>query len=259
MTQSIALDLQSHFPSGSSDLSEQELRIQLAAAYRLIDKFKMSDLIYTHISVRLPGPEHHFLINPFGLLFSEITASSLVKIDLEGNMVEESEWSVNPAGFVIHSAIHAAREELHCVLHTHTKYGMAVSALECGLLPLTQFSLQFYNQVAYHDYEGVSLEIEERDRLVKDLGDKKVMILRNHGLLTAGRTIAEAFSLMFYLDRACEVQIAAQSAGTPLVIPPPAVCEHSAAQQDITAKGVGQLEWAALLRMLDRDDPSYRN
>jgi ribulose-5-phosphate 4-epimerase/fuculose-1-phosphate aldolase len=259
MTSSIALQPQSYLPKANLDLSEQELRVQLAAAYRLLHKFQMTDLIYTHLSVRVPGPEHHFLINPYGLMFNEITASNLVKIDLDGNLVGESEWPVNPAGFVIHSAIHAAREELHCVFHTHTKYGMAVSALQCGLLPLTQFSLQFYNQVAYHDYEGVSLELEERDRLVQDLGDKKVMILRNHGLLTAGQTIPEAFILMFYLDRACEVQITAQSAGSPLVIPPPSVCEHSAQQQDINMANLGQLEWPALIRMLDREDPSYRN
>ena len=257
MTAKIELDLQSYFPKANLNLTERELRIQLAAAYRLIDKFQMSDLIYTHISVRVPGPEHHFLINPYGMMFNEITASSLVKVDLEGNIVGESEWSVNPAGFVIHSAIHAAREELHCVLHTHTKYGMAVSVLDCGLLPITQFSLQFYNRVAYHNYEGVSLSLEERERLVKDLGDKKVMILRNHGLLTAGRTIPEAFILMFYLNRSCEVQIAAQSAGTPLIIPPVDVCEHSAIQQEVD--DLGQLEWPAFVRMLDRDDPSYRN
>jgi ribulose-5-phosphate 4-epimerase/fuculose-1-phosphate aldolase len=259
MTQSIVLDLQSYLPETSEQHSEQELRVQLAAAYRLIDRFKMSDLIYTHISVRIPGSEQHFLINPYGLMFSEITASSLVKIDLEGNIIGDSEWSVNPAGFVIHSAIHAAREELHCVLHTHTRHGMAVSALECGLLPLTQFSLQFYNRVAYHRYEGVSLDVEERDRLVQDLGDKKVMILRNHGLLTAGRTIPEAFILMFYLDRACEVQIAAQSTATPLVIPSADVCEHSAQQQDIEMANLGQLEWSALIRMLDQEDSSYRS
>jgi ribulose-5-phosphate 4-epimerase/fuculose-1-phosphate aldolase len=250
------LDLRSYVPKADSNLSEQELRVQLAAAYRLIDKFQMSDLIYTHISVRVPGPEHHFLINPYGMMFHEITASSLVKIDLEGNIVGESEWPVNPAGFVIHSAIHAAREELHCVLHTHTKYGMAVSALECGLLPISQFAMQFYNRVAYHDYEGVALILDERERLVADLGDKKVMILKNHGLLTAGRTVPEAFILMFYLNRACEVQIAAQSAGTPLIIPPDDVCEHAARQQDI--EDLGQLEWPAFIRLLDRDDPSYR-
>lgn len=257
MLQPIDLTLQSYAPKAKPELSERELRIQLAAAYRLLDKFKMTDLISTHLSVRLPGPEHHFLINPYGMMFHEITASSLVKIDLEGNIVGDSEWPVNPAGFVIHSAIHAAREDLTCVFHTHTRYGMAVSALECGLLPISQFAMKFYNRVAYHDYEGVALDLDERERLVKDLGDKKVMILRNHGLLTAGRTIPEAFFLMYYLDRSCEVQITAQSSGAKLVIPPESVCEHSALQQDI--ENLGQLEWSALIRMLDREDPSYRN
>ena len=249
--------LQSYPTEINSELSERELRIQLAAAYRLIAQFKMTDLISTHLSVRLPGPEHHFLINPYGMMFHEITASSLVKIDLEGNILGDSKWSINPAGFVIHSAIHAAREDLTCVLHTHTRYGMAVSALECGLLPVSQFAMQFYNRVAYHDYEGVALELDERERLVRDLGDKKAMILRNHGLLTAGRTIPEAFYLMYYLDRSCEVQITAQSAGTKLVIPPHSVCEHSALQQQ--SDNLGELEWSALTRMLDREDPSYRH
>jgi ribulose-5-phosphate 4-epimerase/fuculose-1-phosphate aldolase len=193
------------------------------------------------------------------MMFNEVTASSLVKIDLEGNIVGHSEWPVNPAGFVIHSAIHAAREDLNCVFHTHTRYGIAVSALECGLLPISQFAMMFYNQVAYHDYEGVALDLDERERLVNDLGDKKVMILYNHGLLTAGKTIPEAFFLMYYLDRACEVQITAQSAGTNLVIPSESVCAHAAQQQDINGENLGELAWSALMRMLDHEDPSYRN
>lgn len=256
MPQKINFDLQSYAPQGTVELSERDLRIQLAAAYRLVAQFQMTDLIYTHISVRLPGPDHHFLINPYGMMFHEITASSLVKIDLEGHVVGESDWPVNPAGFVIHSAIHTAREDLHCVLHTHTKYGIAVSALASGLLPISQFAMQFYNRVAYHDYEGVALDLDERERLVNDLGDRNVMILRNHGLLTAGRTIPEAFMRMFYLNRACEVQITAQSAGVPLVIPPQEVCDRAATQLDID--NLGQLEWPALLRLLDREDTSYR-
>jgi ribulose-5-phosphate 4-epimerase/fuculose-1-phosphate aldolase len=255
--QELEQKISSYTPSTHLELSERELRIQLAAAYRLIAKFKMSDLISTHISVRIPGREHHFLINPFGMMFDEITASSLVKVDLDGNIIGNSDWSINPAGYVIHSAIHANREDLHCVLHTHTRYGVAVSALECGLLPMSQFSMIFYNRMAYHDYEGVALELDERDRLVRDLGDKKAMILRNHGLLTAGSTIAEAFVLMFYLERSCEVQITAQSSGTQLIIPPPSVCEHSASQQN--SDNFGQKEWTALMRMLDREDPSYRD
>ena len=253
------LSQQSVPPSAKHELDERELRIQLAATYRLIDRFRMSDLVCTHISVRLPGPEEHFLLNPYGMMFSEIDASSLVKVDLKGNIVGHSDWSVNPARFVIHSAIHSAQKELTCVLHTHSRYGMAVSTLECGLLPITQFSLQFYNRVAYHDYEGVSLDLDERGRLVRDLGDKKVMVLRNHGLLTCGRTIPEAFILMYYLERSCEVQILAQSSGDKIVVPPQAVCEKSAAQQDLDIENLGELQWPALLRMLDREDPSYRD
>jgi ribulose-5-phosphate 4-epimerase/fuculose-1-phosphate aldolase len=259
MAQPIDLTLEFYAPKAKADLDERELRIQLAAAYRLLDKFKMTDLLSTHLSVRLPGPEHHFLINPYGMMFHEITASSLVKIDIEGNIIGESEWPVNPAGFVIHSAIHAAREDLTCIFHTHTRYGIAVSALECGFLPISQFAMKFYNRVAYHDYEGVALDLDERERLVKDLGDKKVMILRNHGLLTAGRTIPETFFLMYYLDRACEIQVTAQSASTKLIIPSESVCEHAAQQQNIDDENLGQLEWTALMRMLDREDPSYRH
>lgn len=257
MTQSIDLSLQTYRAQSESELDERELRIQLAAAYRLIDQFRMSDLIETHLSVRLPGVEDHFLLNPYGLMFHEITASSLVKVDLAGNVVGHSDWSVNPAGFVIHSAIHNGCKDLVCVMHTHSRYGTAVSTLECGLLPISQFALQFYDRIAYHDYEGVSLDLDECSRLVKDLGNKQVMILRNHGLLTAGSTIAEAFYLMFYLERSCEVQILAQSSGSQLVTPSKAVCEHSAAQQQ--GEDVGQLLWQALLRMLDRKDPSYRD
>ena len=257
MKSQIDLTLQSYAPKAKLKLSERELRIQLAAAYRLFDKFNMTDLIYTHMSVRLPGPEHHFLLNPYGMMFHEITASSLVKVDFEGNVVGDGGWPVNPAGFVIHSSMYTAREDIHCVLHTHTPYGMAVSALECGLLPISQFAMQFYNRVAYHDYEGVSLNLDERARLIEDLGDKKIMIMRNHGLLTVGRTIPEAFILMFYLERSSQVQIMAQSSGAKLVIPPRSVCENSAAQQDI--EDFGQIEWSALIRMLEREDLSYRD
>jgi ribulose-5-phosphate 4-epimerase/fuculose-1-phosphate aldolase len=257
MQQQIDLSLQAHMPKAALALDERELRVQLAAVYRLVDKFRMSDLVDTHISVRLPGAEEHFLINPYGMMFHEITASSLVKVDLEGNIIGHSDWSTNPAGFVIHSAIHAHRKDITCVLHTHSRYGTAVSTLECGLLPISQFALQFYDRVAYHNYEGVSLDLDERDRLVSDLGNKKVMILRNHGLLTVGQTIPEAFILMFYLERSCEVQILAQSSGSPLVIPPEAVREKSALQQDV--EDLGQLQWGALLRLLDREDPSYRD
>lgn len=255
MTQKAELPLQSYLPKAGQTEDERSLRIQLAAAYRLIDKFRMTDLVETHISVQLPGAEH-FLINPYGLLFQEITASSLVKIDLQGNTIGSSEWQVNPAGFVIHSAIYRARPDAVCVLHTHSRYVMAVSALESGLLPLSQIGLQFYNRVAYHDYEGVSLELDEQERLANDLGDHDVMLLRNHGLLTVGRTVAEAFYLAYYMEKACEIQVLAQSTGSKLIELPTAVCEKSAAQQDV--EDLGQLQWKALIRMLDRDDPSYR-
>ncbi|HEY9643193.1 MAG TPA: class II aldolase/adducin family protein [Coleofasciculaceae cyanobacterium] len=258
MRQSIDLTIQSCMPPAPPVLDEHTLRVQLAATYRLIDKFGMSDLVDTHISVRLPG-EEAFLFNPYGMMFHEITASSLIKVDLQGNTVEQGDGIANPAGFVIHSAIHAARQDITCVLHTHSRYGTAVSLLECGLLPVSQFALQFYQQVSYHDYEGVSLELAERQRLVADLGDRKVMIMRNHGLLTLGRTLPEAFILMYYLEKSCEIQILAQSSGSQLITPPAAVCAKSAQQQDINMENLGQLQWGALLRLLDRDDPSYRN
>ncbi|WP_119458515.1 class II aldolase/adducin family protein [Rhodospirillaceae bacterium SYSU D60014] len=243
---------------------EWALRVQLAACYRLVARFRMTDLIFTHISARLPGPEHRFLLNPYGLMFEEITASNLVVVDLEGQMLSANGHSVNPAGFVIHSAIHGAREDAQCVLHTHTRAGVAVSTLRCGLLPLNQFALQFYNRIAYHDYEGIALDLDERARLVADLGDKQVMILRNHGLLTVGRSIPEAFVLMFYLERSCEVQIAAQSTGTELILPSPEVCART--ERQYNSSGVDDpgdeegwaLTWSALLRMLDREDPSYK-
>lgn len=256
MQQKISLSLPSYPLSTDVVLDEREIRVQLAATYRLIDKFRMSDLICTHLSARLPEPEQ-FLLNPYGMLFNEITASSLVKVDLDGNLIGYNEYPVNPAGFVIHGGILAARAEVGCVIHTHSRYGMAVSALECGLLPISQIALQFYNQVAYHDYEGVSFDLDEQARLAVDLGSKKVMILRNHGLLTVGRTIPEAFILAYYLEKACEVQILAQSAGAKLIELSETVCQHSALQQE--SEDLGQLQWAALLRSLDGEDPSYRN
>jgi ribulose-5-phosphate 4-epimerase/fuculose-1-phosphate aldolase len=245
--------------------AEWEVRCQLAASYRLVAHFKMTDLIFTHISARLPGAEHHFLINPYGLLFEEITASNLVKIDLEGNVVEPGAGRVNPAGFVIHSAIHAARPDAQCVLHTHTRAGCAVAASEAGLLPVNQISMEFYNRVGYHAYEGVALNRAEQARLVAGLGDHPALILRNHGLLTVGETPAQAFLRMFYLEKACEIQVAAQSLG-PLVLPDPEVAEHTARQfageetgDDFVDEDYAQLAWDALLRLLDRVAPDYRS
>ena len=241
---------------------ELRLRRELAAAYRLIAHFRMTDLIFTHISLRLPGPDHHFLINPYGLLFEEITASTLVKIDLDGRQVEDTPYVVNPAGFVIHSAIHAARPDAMCVLHTHTKVGCAVAAQQQGLLPLNQMSMEFYGRVAYHDFEGVALNLAEQKRLVDDLGDRPVMILRNHGLLTVGSTAAQAFLRMYYLEKACEIQTTAQAGGA-LIIPTRDVCEYTArqlageAEADLQDDVGYDLAWTALLRLLSRMAPDY--
>jgi ribulose-5-phosphate 4-epimerase/fuculose-1-phosphate aldolase len=246
--------------------AEARLRRELAAVYRLVAHFKMTDLIFNHISVRLPGPDHRFLLNPFGLLYEEITASNLVIVGLDGELVTDGPWRVNRAGFVIHSAIHESREDAHCVLHTHTKAGCAVAAQEHGLLPLNQMSLEFYNRVAYHDYEGIAVNAEEKKRLVADLGDKPVMILRNHGLLTVGATPGQAFLRMFYLERACQIQVDAMAGGVPLVLPPPEVCEHTARQfggqdgdRDYTDDGQPSLVWQAMLRLVERIAPDYKD
>jgi ribulose-5-phosphate 4-epimerase/fuculose-1-phosphate aldolase len=246
-------------PADSTQPSEREVRVALAACYRLIAHFRMDDLVYTHISARVPGTDH-FLINPYGMMFHEITASSLVKIDYDGNIVEPSEYPVNQAGFVIHSAVHRARKDVNCVLHTHTRAGVAVSCLEEGLLPLNQFSLFFYGRVAYHDYEGIALDLEERERLVEHLGDKSAMILRSHGLLTAGRDVPEAFQLMYYLEQSCRVQLDVMSSGGRMIRPPQAVCDRTAAQvAKMRVERPITREWPALLRLLDAKDPSYRS
>lgn len=244
---------------------ELRLRRELAAVYRLVAHFRMTDLIFTHISLRLPGPDHHFLINPYGLLFEEITASNLVKIDLSGDPVEPTPYPVNPAGFVIHSAIHAARPDARCVLHTHTKAGCAVAAQQGGLLPLNQMSMEFHNRVGYHDYEGVALNLDEQQRLVADIGTHPALILRNHGLLTVGETAAQAFLRMYYLEKACEIQVTAQAGGGPLVVPSEEVCEYTARQLageetgDFEDDGAYDLAWAAMLRLLDRIAPDYKD
>lgn len=240
--------------------AEWEARVNLAACYRLVARNGWDDLVYTHISAAVPGHERHFLINPYGMLFGEITASSLVKVDLDGNIVGDSRYKINPAGFTIHSAVHAAREDVECVLHLHTTAGVAVSAQAQGLLPLSQTALIVYHDLAYHDYEGIALDLDERERLVAHLGDRSCMILRNHGTLTCGHTVAAAYARMFFLERACQMQVAAQAGGAELNVLPPAMCERVAAQ---VGKGydtrMGELEWPALLRLLDREDPSYRN
>lgn len=238
---------------------EQALRVDLAACYRLIALFGWDDLVFTHITARIPGSDDHFLINAYGMMFDEITASSLVRVDAEGNKLSESEYPVNPAGFVIHSAVHEARPDVQCVLHTHSKAGVAVSAQEDGLLPLSQTSLFPYASLGYHDYEGVALNEEEKPRLVADLGDANSLILRNHGLLTCGASIPEAFLAMYVLETACQIQIAAQSGGAELTRVDDRILAGARAQMREATKGMGgALAWPALLRRLDRRDPSYR-
>lgn len=238
---------------------EWQTRVDLAAAYRLVALYGWDDLIFTHISARVPGADHHFLLNPYGMMFDEVTASSLVKIDFAGNKVTESPYFINPAGFTIHSAVHAAREDALCVMHLHTEHGIAVSAQQDGLLPISQQAMLALSSLAYHDYEGLALNEEEKPRLAADLGDKSHLILRNHGLLTVGRTAAEAFLSMFLLERACKIQILAQSGGRELVRIPESIVRL--VQSQVKAVTVGQgaaLTWPGLLRKLDRIDPSYR-
>ena len=250
-----------HLPQ---EKAERELRVQLAAAYRLVDHFGWTELIYGHLTTRIPGPEHHFLINPYGLNYDEVTASNLVKIDLDGNIIGHSDYPVSAAGFVIHSAIHMVEGgDNHCVMHTHTRAGMAIAAIKEGLLPVSMTSTAFFERIAYHDYEGPSLYNDERERLIDSLGDKKAMILRNHGLLTVGRTIPEAFLRLYRLERACQVQVDAAAAGT-LNIMPGHVAEKSGRDMDTfsakeTNQGVGAIEFAALMRKIDKIDPSYRD
>ncbi|USU08489.1 class II aldolase/adducin family protein [Sphingomonadaceae bacterium OTU29MARTA1] len=241
---------------------EWEARVDLAAAYRLVALYGWDDLIFTHLSARVPGPEHHFLINPYDMMFEEITASSLVKIDVDGQPVGKSDHPVNPAGFTIHSAIHMAREDAAAVMHLHTPHGQAVSAMEFGLLPHTQTSMIAGHDVAYHDYEGIATDLEERERLVQDIGDKNAMILRNHGTLTVGDSVASCFLRLYFLERACEAQVLMLAAGRDRLNTPPQGVEHKVAGQT-NPKGMGMvakaLAWPALLRKLDRIDPGFRH
>jgi len=242
--------------------AEWEVRRDLAAAYRLVALFGWDDLIFTHLSARVPGPEHHFLINPYTHMFEEITASSLVKIDLDGRKVDETAGPVNAAGFTIHSAVHMAREDAKAVLHLHTPHGQAVTAMKWGLLPHTQSAMIVHHDLAYHDYEGIATNLDERERIVADLGTKNAMLLRNHGTLTVGPTVATAFIRMYFLERACEAQVLMLSAGREgLNEPDPDVADVVRDQvtgAQMTA-AVERLAWPALLRKLDRIDPSYRD
>ena len=245
-----------------SKVSEAEwnLRVDLAACYRLVAHYGWDDLIFTHISARLPGPDHHFLINPYGMTFDEVTASSLVKIDLDGKKQMDSPYEINPAGFTIHSAIHAAREDAKCVMHTHSLNGVAVSATKGGVLPVSQQSIFVLSSLAYHDYEGVALLEGEKPRLVRDLGDKSFYMLRNHGLLTVGPSIADAFLLMYIFESACTIQLRAQAASDDLIpIDPKIVAGAQMAAKQVTRSAGGALAWPGLLRKLDRIDRSYRD
>ncbi len=237
---------------------EWQTRVDLAAAYRLFARFGWDDIIFTHISARVPGPEHHFLINPYGWLFEEITASSLVKVALDGTKVMDSPHEINPAGFVIHSAIHASRADALCVMHAHSINGIAVSAQKDGLLPLSQQSLFVLSALGYHDYEGVALRDDEKPRLVKDLGNKVFLILRNHGLLTVGATPADAFIAMYLLEAACMIQVRAQATHGELVSIAQPILDTAQQQAKQATRGLGSsLAWPGLLRMLDRRYPGY--
>jgi ribulose-5-phosphate 4-epimerase/fuculose-1-phosphate aldolase len=239
---------------------EWQQRVDLAAAYRLVAHFRWDDLVFTHLSARVPGPEHHFLINPYGMLFDEITASSLVKVDRDGRKVMDSPYEINPAGFVIHSAIHGAREDARCVLHVHSLNGIAVSAQPKGLLPISQQSIFVLASLGYHDYEGVALRDDEKPRLVRDLGERRFLMLRNHGLITVGENVPDAFILLYVFESACTIQVRAQSAGEPLINIDARILATAQEQAQAVTRGLGgALAWPGLLRRLDRLDPSFRD
>ena len=241
------------------DAGEWTARVELAALYRLAALYGWDDAIFTHISMRVPGPEHHFLINPYGVFFEEMTASALVKVDLDGTIVEETDYDINPAGFTIHSAVHGAREDAQCVMHLHTVQGVGVSAQAHGLLPLSQTALVVLPTLAHHDYEGIALDLDERERLVRDLGDKSLMLLRNHGTLACGPTAAATWLNMFFLERACQQQIAALSGGRAevLMAPDESVDVVAGQTKRSGAGGLGALAWPGFLRQLDRKLPGY--
>ena len=250
-----------HTPSLQDQVSPEEwqLRLDLAAAYRLVALHGWSDLVFTHISARIPGPEHHFLINPYGMMFDEITASSLVKVDQDCNKLSDSPFPVNPAGFTIHSAIHAAREDAGCVLHTHTRAGVGVAAQRDGVLPISQQSTFVLASLAYHAYEGVAFREEEKPRLQADLGERNFLMLRNHGLLTVGRTIADAFLHMYLFESTCQIQLAAQSGGAVLTEVNPQIVQGVAHAMKVQTGGMGgAFVWPALIRKLDRTDTGWR-
>ena len=259
----MALSIPSTIPSRRDQVSEEEwkVRVDLAACYRLVAHHGWTDMIFTHISARVPGPDHHFLINPYGMMFDEITASSLIKVDLQGSKLDDVPFPVNPAGFTIHSAIHEVREDAQCVIHLHTVDGTAVSTMNEGLLPLNQTAMLIRAEIAHHEYEGVAVDHDERPRLQKDLGDKNLMLLWNHGTLAIGETVAEAFMRMYLLERACTMQVRTLSSTSDWHKPMDGTIEKVAkqgAEPTISRLVANNLAWPALLRMLDRRDPSYR-
>lgn len=258
MQQSPSIDDIASLQGRVSD-DEWRTRVDLAAAYRLVALFGWDDLVFTHITARVPGTEGQFLINPYGLMFEEITASSLVRIDLAGKKLDDTPFEINPAGFTIHSAIHAVRHDAHCVLHTHTLNGIAVSAQKHGVLPLSQQSIFVLGSLGYHDYEGVALRDDEKPRLVRDLGDRTYLMLRNHGLLTVGQTVADAFLAMYLFETVCNIQVRALAGGSELIMVDPAIIETSGqqARQVTRGQGAGALTWPGLLRRLDRRSPGY--
>ena len=241
---------------GQVSAEEWKARVELAALYRLVAIYGWDDMTYTHISARVPGPDHHFLLNPFGLFWDEITASSLVKIDVEGKILQETPYFVNAAGFTIHSAVHMALDNAHFVMHLHSEQGAAVSAQKDGLLPLTQHAMVCIPHLSYHDYEGIALDLDERERLVADLGDKSMMLLRNHGTLTLGGTAADCWTAMYYLEKACTMQVMALSGGRDNVLLAPDAAQHTVAGQSGRGLG-GAINWPGLLRKLDRESPGY--
>jgi ribulose-5-phosphate 4-epimerase/fuculose-1-phosphate aldolase len=246
-------------PKPGMAAAEWDARVELAALYRLAALHGWDDAIFTHISLRIPGPEHHFLVNPYGVFFDEMTASALVKVDLDGTIVAPTEYGINPAGFTIHSAIHTARADARCVIHLHTVDGVGVSAQADGLLPISQTALVVLPALAYHDYEGIALHLDERERLVRDLGDRSMMLLRNHGTLAIGESAAAAWTNMFFLERACSMQVAALSAGRDGVLRAPDDSQRtvSAQTRGAGAAGASSLAWPGFLRLLDRKLPGY--
>jgi ribulose-5-phosphate 4-epimerase/fuculose-1-phosphate aldolase len=245
---------------GKVSAEEWQARVDLAATYRLVAMQGWDDMIFTHISARVPGPEHHFLINPYGMMFDEITASSLVKIDMDGNTLQDTDYPINIAGFVIHSALHMSRPDIGCVIHLHTTDGVAVAAQEQGLLPLDQHAMMLLGDLAYHDYEGIALELDERERLIVDMGNRNFMLLRNHGTLAVGRNCADAYLRIYYLERACAMQTRALAGSVRPNIPNQGVAEKTAGQGAFGFDGfMGALAWPALLRKVERSDPGFRS